>query len=232
MSVARALSERFQEVIVVERDVLPKDGPEHRRGVPQSQHIHNLMLRGQHELEELFPGFFKEAIALGATRIDHGRDVARCTDIGFCPLFETGYESLSASRALFEHAQRQRFRELCPQVTCLEGTRVESLLVEGEGGSRRATGVRTDNPEHREIRAQLVVDCSGRSFLWKRWFAELQIPLPKETVVDSRCGYASRFYRRSPKHQGVNAMMVDPLFPHRPQWGVIVPIENNQWLVT
>ncbi len=232
MAVARALSEHFQEVIVVERDVLSKEAPEHRRGVPQSQHIHNLMLRGQHELEELFPGFFQEAIALGATRIDHGRDVARCTDIGFCPLFETGYESLSASRALFEFAQRKRFRELCPQVTWLEGTRVESLLVEGEGKARRATGVLTDNPEQREIRAQLVVDCAGRSVLWKRWFTELQIPLPKETVVDSRCGYASRFYRRKPNRPGVNAMMVDPLFPHRPQWGVIVPIENNQWLVT
>ena len=47
MAVARALSERFREVVVVERDVLPKDAPEHRRGVQQSWHIHNLTLRGQ-----------------------------------------------------------------------------------------------------------------------------------------------------------------------------------------
>ncbi|MFT3924046.1 MAG: hypothetical protein QM778_16040 [Myxococcales bacterium] len=234
MAVARALSERFHEVILIERDVLPKDAPEHRRGVPQSLHIHNLMLRGQQELEELFPGYFDEAVRLGATRIDHGRDVARCTDLGFCPLFATGYESLSASRALFEFAQRQRFRALCPNVVCLEGTRVEKLLLEGSGEQRRVVGVSTDHPSQREVRAELVVDCSGRSFLWKKWFADLGIPLPKETVVDSRCGYASRFYQRKRPHteNGVNAMMVDPLYPHRPQWGVIVPIEKDQWLVT
>jgi 2-polyprenyl-6-methoxyphenol hydroxylase-like FAD-dependent oxidoreductase len=233
MAVARALSERFREVVVIERDVLSRDAPEHRRGAPQSQHIHNLMLRGQQELEQLFPGFFDEALALGASRIDHGRDVARCTDLGFCPLFETGYESLSASRALFEFAERKRFLALCPGIIWLEGTRVESLLVEGEGSSRRAVGVVTDNAAQREVHAQLVVDCSGRSALWKRWFSEHQIPLPEETVVDSRCGYASRFYRRKQSNQhGVNAMMVDPLYPHRPQWGVIVPIEHDQWLVT
>ena len=233
MAVARALSEHFGEVVVVERDVLSRDAPEHRRGVPQSQHIHNLMLRGQHELEELFPGYFDEAIRLGATRIDHGRDVARCTDIGFCPLFETGYESLSASRSLFEFAQRRRFLALCPDIVWVEGARAESLLVEGEGSSRRVVGVTTDHAEHREIRGDLVVDCSGRSALWKRWFADLKLPPPKETVVDSRCGYASRFYRRKrPSQDRCNAMMVDPLFPHRPQWGVIVPIEDNQWLVT
>jgi flavin-dependent dehydrogenase len=233
MAVARALYDHFQEVVVVERDVLSRDAPEHRRGVPQSQHIHNLMLRGQRELEELFPGFFEEALRHGATRIDHGRDVARCTDVGFCPLFETGFESLSASRALFEFAERQRFRALCPNIVWVEGARAEALLVEGEGKARRAVGVATDHPEHREIRADLVVDCSGRSALWKQWFAKHGLPLPKETVVDSRCGYASRFYRpKSQNQDGCTAMMVDPLFPHRPQWGVIVPIEDNQWLVT
>ena len=80
MAVARALSERFREVVVIERDVLSKDGPEHRRGVQQSYHIHNLTLRGQRELEELFPGFSDEALRLGAVQLDHGRDVARCTD--------------------------------------------------------------------------------------------------------------------------------------------------------
>ena len=234
MAVARALTEHFREVIVVERDALPVQAPDHRRGVPQSLHIHNLMLRGQQELEELFPGYFEEAVRLGATRIDHGRDVARCTDVGFCPLFATGYESLSASRALFEFAQRQRFRALCPDVLLLENTRVERLLLEGTGEARRAVGVTTDSASHPELRADLVVDCSGRSMLWKRWFADLQLPVPKETVVDSRCGYASRFYQRKHPHtrDGVNAMMVDPLFPHRPQWGVIVPIEKDQWLVT
>lgn len=233
LAVARALSERFREVVVIEKDVLSKDAPEHRRGVQQSYHIHNLTMRGQRELDELFPGFTAEALRLGAVRLDHGRDVARCTDVGFCPLFETGFEALAATRALMEFAERQRFRALAKNITMLEGTRLERLLSEGTGRDTRAVGVLTDHAERKEIRAQLVVDCSGRACLWKGWFQERELPMPKETLVDSRCGYASRFYRVRADSPYLNkAMTIDGLFPHRPQWGVISPLENNQWVVT
>jgi 2-polyprenyl-6-methoxyphenol hydroxylase-like FAD-dependent oxidoreductase len=233
MAVARALSEAFREVVVIERDNLPKDAPEHRRGVPQSWHIHHLMLRGQRELEELFPGFGDEAVRLGAVQIDYGREVARCTDVGFCPLIDTGYLALSATRALIEFAERQRFRALCTNAVVIENTRVTALLTEGSASKLRAVGVRTDHPEHGEIRADLVVDCSGRSMLWKGWFKERGVPLPRETVVDSRCGYATRLYRlKEGQQRALKGMSVDPLFPGRPQWGVMAPIEHDQWVVT
>lgn len=233
MAVARALSEVFREVVVIERDVLPKDAPAHRRGVPQSWHIHHLMLRGQKELEELFPGFVEEAVRLGAVQIDYGKEVARCTDVGFCPLIETGYLALSATRALLEFAERQRFYALCKNVTVIEDTRVLDLITEGGGSSLTAVGVRTDNPAHPELRGDFVVDCSGRAMLWKEWFKSRNLELPKETIVDSRCGYASRFYRlKSDKQRALKGMSVDPLFPGRPQWGVMAPTEGNQWIVT
>ncbi|MFT3926551.1 MAG: hypothetical protein QM778_28660 [Myxococcales bacterium] len=233
MAVARVLSERFDQVVLVERDHLNHEQPEHRRGVQQSVHIHNLMRRGQEELEGLFPGFHDVAVLLGATQIDHGRDVARCSDVGFCPLFETGFRSLSATRALLEYAQRERLRVLTRNVIWLEGTRALGLIAKRAGDALHVIGVRTDHAAAHEIRAALVVDCSGRSFLWKRWFNELGVESPKETVVDSQCGYASRFYRpREPVQGGCTAMMVDPLYPVRPQWGVIVPVEHGRWLVT
>ncbi len=233
MAVARALSERFREVVVIERDTLPREEPSHRRGVQQSHHIHNLTLRGQRELDALFPGFTEEALRLGAVALDHGRDVARCTDVGFCPLFETGFVALSGTRILLEFVERKRFLELSTNVTLLENTKVSELITEGEGSCVRAVGVRTDHAEHAEIRGQLVVDCSGRASLWRGWFAERNLPMPKETIVDSRCGYASRFYRvRDDSPYLKKAMTVDQLFPHRPQWGVITPAEQNQWVVT
>jgi glycine/D-amino acid oxidase-like deaminating enzyme len=112
LAVARALSETFREVIVIERDHLSASTPEHRPGVPQSWHIHNLTLRGQNELEELFPGFCAEAIALGAMQVDYARDISRCTELGWMPLFESGFVALSATRILFEFAERERFRAL------------------------------------------------------------------------------------------------------------------------
>ncbi|HUK72782.1 MAG TPA: hypothetical protein VLW50_29165 [Streptosporangiaceae bacterium] len=52
---ARVLSERFERVIVIERDLLPPAG-EQRRGVPHGRHLHGLHPRGREILDELFPG--------------------------------------------------------------------------------------------------------------------------------------------------------------------------------
>jgi 2-polyprenyl-6-methoxyphenol hydroxylase-like FAD-dependent oxidoreductase len=93
--------------------------------------------------------------------------------------------------------------------------------------------VRTDRPECAELRADLVIDCAGRSTHWKQWFEERGVALPQETVVDSRCGYSSRFYRpRDPSIFPWKAMVVGAIFPQQPRWGVIIPLENNDWVVT
>ena len=42
---ARVLSERFGRVTIVERDSFP-EGPQFRKGVPQSRHLHAFMMRG------------------------------------------------------------------------------------------------------------------------------------------------------------------------------------------
>ena len=66
---ARVLSERFERVVVIERDVLPPVG-EHRRGVPHGRHLHGLHPRGREILDELFPGFTASLTASGAVRGD------------------------------------------------------------------------------------------------------------------------------------------------------------------
>ena len=52
---ARVLADRYRNVVIVERDRLPASG--HRRGVPQSHHVHGLLPRGLRIVEELLPGF-------------------------------------------------------------------------------------------------------------------------------------------------------------------------------
>ncbi|MDB4991413.1 MAG: monooxygenase FAD-binding protein [Myxococcaceae bacterium] len=233
LAVARVLGESFDEVVVVERDSLARDQPQHRRGVPQSYHIHNLTLRGQRELEALFPGFGAEAVRLGAVQIDHGSDVARCTVAGFQTQFQSDFVALSATRALLEFAERSRFLALVNNAVLLTDMRVTELLVEARGDGPRAVGVRTDSCDRPEIRADLVVDCSGRAALWKKWFVQHGLPLPRETVVDSKCGYSSRFVRpRDPERYPWKALTVDSVFPQQPHWGVIVPLEHGEWVIT
>jgi hypothetical protein len=61
---ARVLAERFEQVVVIERDALPLAG-EHRRGVP-----HGLHPRGREIPGGLFPGFTASLTASGAVRGD------------------------------------------------------------------------------------------------------------------------------------------------------------------
>jgi 2-polyprenyl-6-methoxyphenol hydroxylase-like FAD-dependent oxidoreductase len=233
MAVARALSPHFREVLVIDRDTMPTAAPAHRAGVPQSWHIHNLTLRGQRELEGLFPGFVDKAVELGAVRLDHANDVAVLTDMGWAPQFKSDFIGLSATRVLIEFAQRERFRALTPNAHVLEATRVLDLVAEPTGTGFKAQGVITDHPQHPLIRADLVVDCSGRAALWKGWFKQRSIEPPRETVVDSRCGYSSRFYRAHDLGAfSWKALIVDSVYPQQPRWGVIVPLERGEWVVT
>ena len=52
---ARVLSKFYDKVTVIDRDAYPA-GAHERPGVPQSRHVHALLMRGRIELDRLFPG--------------------------------------------------------------------------------------------------------------------------------------------------------------------------------
>ena len=72
---ARTLSDFYDTVTVVERDEL-KEVSVDRRGVPQGRHIHGLLLRGAHALEDLLPGILDELVDGGA-RVFDGQDMSQ-----------------------------------------------------------------------------------------------------------------------------------------------------------
>src|ERR1700743_2319488 len=62
---ARALADFYEQVTVIERDVLPA-GPAGRKAVPQGRHAHALLPQGQACIDVLLPGFSAELAAAGA----------------------------------------------------------------------------------------------------------------------------------------------------------------------
>src|SRR5260221_13091067 len=54
---ARVLSEHFEQVTIIERDRLSEQ-VEPRKGVPQGQHAHLLLMKGETILRELFPALY------------------------------------------------------------------------------------------------------------------------------------------------------------------------------
>ena len=61
---ARVLADAYQQVTVVDRDLLPERAAD-RQGVPQGRHAHALLARGAQILEELFPGLLADLAAAG-----------------------------------------------------------------------------------------------------------------------------------------------------------------------
>jgi 2-polyprenyl-6-methoxyphenol hydroxylase-like FAD-dependent oxidoreductase len=61
MLTARVLADVFEQVTVLERDILPS-GPDLRYGVPQASHLHALLPRGRRILEQYFPGITLELV--------------------------------------------------------------------------------------------------------------------------------------------------------------------------
>lgn len=72
---ARVLAESYDQVTVVERDMLPGQ-PVSRRGVPQGVMPHIPAARGMRIMDQLFPGYLDELVPAGARVWDDG-DLSR-----------------------------------------------------------------------------------------------------------------------------------------------------------
>src|SRR5262245_50859248 len=155
---ARALSDTYAKVFVVDRDMLPHE-PAARRGVPQGRQLHVLLARGREALDELFPGLSEELASLGAPLVDLHEQVHWYND-GYrmrrapSPLIAVGM-----SRPLLEHAVRARVAAL-PGVELLPPSEV--LGVTATPDNRRIIGVRVlpqaEGSQEYTIEADLVVD--------------------------------------------------------------------------
>jgi len=228
---ARVLSQHVTRVTIIERDKLPAS-PEHRASVPQSHHVHALLLRGLVELEALFPGIERELATHGARRMDMGRDFAHFSEWGWTKRAQVEVAPLTVSRLLLEHVIRTRVKALA-NVRLVEDTRVRGFLHERDGATLRVTGVRTDHLELEEIRADLVIDASGRSGKGQDWLDALGVTRPKEEKVDAFAGYASRFYKLAPDaSRWWRGMLIDPKPPDFRRWGLLMPIEGDRWVLT
>jgi voltage-gated potassium channel Kch len=102
LSAARVLSDRFSQVVLLDRDELPDDANP-RPGVPQGKHPHGLLLGGLKALEHLFPGFGDELRQVGAVPIDPGFDMLyEVPGQDVWPRITSGRQSYAMSRPLIE----------------------------------------------------------------------------------------------------------------------------------
>jgi 2-polyprenyl-6-methoxyphenol hydroxylase-like FAD-dependent oxidoreductase len=224
LGTARVLSERFGSVTVLDRDKLPDDNTP-RRGVPQGNHGHILLVSGLRELAALFDGLEDELLAAGGTRFDPGLGLRSYQYGRRSPTGPTGLEMIAMSRPLLESVIRNRVGELAG-VTIRDQVAVTGLA----GADGRVTGVVLDTGE--TLTADLVVDCSGRGSRSDRWLAELGFPAPERVEVKAGVGYSTRTYRRRPGDlPDCEVFIALPTPPGETMIGLVMPIEDDRWLV-
>ncbi|WP_187437773.1 FAD-dependent oxidoreductase [Actinomadura decatromicini] len=226
---AAALTGYFARIVVVERDLLP-DEPVTRRGVPQATHVHALAVRGQMDMDALLPGFTADLAARGFLVGDFATEVAIHNSHGWARRFPSNLRAYGLSRTHLEWLLRRRVLAH-PRVQLRQRHSVQGLRLRGqtvETVLARETGSDTVT----ELPADLVVDATGRSSRIDHWLHEAGLPIPPVTIVSSGLGYASRQYRPPGRSMGWRACYVQPGAPHHPRGAVLMPIEDDRWLVT
>ena len=222
---ARTLADRFERVLVLDRDELP-DAAVPRRGVTQGGHGHVLLVSGQQALGELFPGLMDELVEAGGLRFDPGTELSFYRFGSIWPREASELRLVTFSRPLLELAIRRRVAAL-PGVSIRDGVSVAALV----GGDGRVTGARLDDDEL--IETDLILDCTGRGARSNHWLTALGLPAPRVSEVKVGVGYATRFYRRSPGDlvEG-SAVFSLPSPPTEKRAGLALPVEGDRWLIS
>jgi 2-polyprenyl-6-methoxyphenol hydroxylase-like FAD-dependent oxidoreductase len=231
---ARVLSDTFDRVTIVDRDYL-SDKPEARQGVPQARHPHTLMKRGQDILEQHFPGLTADLLAHGALPIDASREVAFYVAGQWRkPTRHADTMSIAMSRPLLE-ATIYRHVTANPRIEIMAAHDIIRLAVDAK--RERVTGVvvhdRAGAPSaEKRLTANLVVDASGRYSRVPQWLQQLGYELPTEVTVNAFTGYSTRLYQRPANFATEwQAMYIRPTLLTGSRGGMIIPVEDQRWIV-
>ncbi|MCX5372754.1 NAD(P)/FAD-dependent oxidoreductase [Streptomyces sp. NBC_00103] len=236
LTAARALANFMDRVTVIERDWLAR-GPGRRRGLPQARHTHSLTTPAQQGLEQLFPGILADLTRAGAVRVRMPEDMLLLGPGGWLPRFDSGLSLLSAGRDLTDSVIRDRLRA-DPKVAFLPGH--EAVALE-EGGNDTVTGVWTRGRDRqapggrtprRLIRADFVVDASGRHSQAPRWLAELGYPPPPHTAAPATATRATAVFTPPVGHVADFKSLLLMASPGNPRQGTLDPVEGGRWSVS
>jgi 2-polyprenyl-6-methoxyphenol hydroxylase-like FAD-dependent oxidoreductase len=221
---ARVLVDHFELVTLVDRDELPS-GPAHRRGVPQSRHSHGLLASGRRVLEDLFPGIADELAREGAIPGDMLLDSRWYFEGGHLARADEGLAGFYVSRPLLESVVRRRVLSL-PRLASRQGCRVDEPVL---GGGGRVVGVRIGEET---VRADLVVDATGRVTRLPEWLESKGYPAPQLERVAVGLSYTTRVFRREPGSLGGDLAAIVPPTPLGKRGGVLLAQEDARWTVT
>lgn len=227
---ARALADAYDEVTIVDRDLLPT-APAQRRGVPQGRHAHALLAKGRQVLDELFPGLSDEMLAAGALGGDLLGGIRWLISDHRFSRTDIGQPMLFASRPFLEMKVRARVQAL-PGIRFATGYDIVEPTATEDRGTVTGVLVRAADGQVTAIPADLVVDATGRGSRTPLWLEKLGYRPPPVEKVHIGVGYASRMYRLPPGALGTDRLILISWTPQHPRAAAVVAQEDGHVMVT
>ncbi len=233
---AAVLAEQYSSVTVIERDRLPDD-PLDRRGVPQGRHLHSLLSRGSHIMEELLPGFLAELVDAGALVLDDADMHRIYSRIGPYTFNRTAPAKDPAalvtylvSRPFLEFHLRRRVTALA-NVRFLDGHDVGELIATPPNRIGGVTVVDRDSSSSETLSAGLIVDATGRATRTPLLLEQLGYPRPPEQTFTADGIYHSQQIV-IPDQDSFRERLILVLPEGKAQRGGLVACENDSWTLT
>jgi 2-polyprenyl-6-methoxyphenol hydroxylase-like FAD-dependent oxidoreductase len=230
---ARVLADAYDEVQIVDRDVLV--GVKGiRRFCPQSHQANGLLARGAQIMEELFPGITQELIDNTVPTGDLS---------GSCRWYANGYRlkqehgdliTLGVIRPVLEWHIRERVQQI-PNVSFIEEHDILGLITTPDkskvtGARVQARGEKTD----KVIEADLVVDATGRGSRTPVWLEQLGYEKPFEERKKIDLAYVTQHFRVRPGADPFNGDVAINQIAHpaAPRGNVFFLVEDGKWELT
>ncbi|MFI0780279.1 NAD(P)/FAD-dependent oxidoreductase [Streptomyces sp. NPDC021212] len=229
---ASVLTNFVDETMLLDRDRIP-DGPEARKGTPQTLHSHILMSNGARTIDSLVPGAIDRLLAYGAHRTEVPSGLVSCSRQGWTRRMPGNQFMITCGRPLLDWVLRSLVLD-DDRITLRGGVDVQGL----DGDAGRVTGVQAQDRSSGEalrLEADFVVDATGRGSSANSWLQALGLPAVREKKVDIGLSYATRRFRAPTGAESgfpIVNVLPDPEDERPGQGGVLLPIEDGQWMVT
>ncbi len=222
------------DVTIFERDPEPAPGSAAqawerwpRDGVVQFRQPHFLLPRGRMLVEEMLPDVAVALEDAGGLRFDLLSLMPPSITDRTPRAGDERFRTLTARRPVLEQVLgRAAHRE--PGLEIRRGVHVRELVVRGYDGTPHVSGVRAGRGEH--VRADLVVDATGRGSQLTRWLAQAGIGPIIEEVGESGFLYYTRYFRA--RDAGMPAFRAAIVTDIGTFSVLTLPADNGTWSVT
>lgn len=223
---ARAAADAYDEVVIVDRDVI-RDVDGIRRGCPQGKHINGLLAAGQQAMERLYPGITEEIFADGVPTGDLAGNVRWYFKGRRIVQQVAGLTCVAATRPKLEYHVRRRTLDT-PNVSVQEQVDILGLVT--ADGHGRVTGVllQRAGEDPFALPADLVIDATGRGSRTPAWLREWGYGEVPETSKRIGLTYVTQHYRMRKDHHGPDLSINPVANPDVPRGAIFTKTDGDR----